>query len=210
MLSFISAAMLALLLSYNVTKEDVRRLLNAGVSEQTIVEFIRRNAPAEPLSVEDVMELKAAGAGDAVLNAMLEASRASEAVAPSKSSNSYGDSYTYPGTTYSYSYPEYSYAPYASFYYPYYYYPYYYPYYYRPYRYYYPYSSYRYYPYRYPYYQHYNNNYRYPYSVSPYRNPHPQQVQPMRPQQQPVRPQQQSQPRPQPTQPRQGAGTYRR
>ena len=204
MLSLIPAALLALVLSYNVTKEDVRRLLNAGVSEQTIVEFIHRNSPAEPLSVEDMTELKAAGATDAVLKAMLEASRTSETVTPS-SSYSPSDSDAYPSASYSYSYPQYYYYPYYTPYYSYSY-PYYYPYY----SYYRPYSYYRY-PYRYPYYQNYNYGRSYPYSVSPYRNQHPQQ-QPLRPQQQmqPVRPQQQMQPRPQPTQPRHGTGTYRR
>jgi len=210
MLSFISAALLALLLSTGVTKEDVRRLLNAGVSERTIVEFIHRNAPAESLSVEEVMELKAAGATDAILTAMLEASRTTEAVTPSPS-YSYGgssDSYSYPSTTYSYSYPQYYSYPYANYYYPYSY-PYSYPYYsyYRPY-----YYPYRYYPYYNHYYNHYNYGRTYPNGVSPYRN-HNNLQQPVRPQQQMQpqhsQPQQHSQPRPQPTQPR-GTGTYRR
>jgi len=144
MLSFISAAMMALLLSANVTKEDVRRLLNAGMPEQTLVEYIYRNAPADPLSVDDVMELKAAGATDAVISAMLEASRTAEAVAPSTpDSSSYGsDSSNYPSTTYYDAYPDYSsYSyPYASYDYPYSY----------PYYSYVPYYSYPY--YRYPYY----------------------------------------------------------
>jgi len=196
MLPLAASALLALLLSFNVTKEDVRRLLNAGVSDQTIVEFIRRNAPAEPLSVEDVTELKAVGASDAVLNAMLVASRTSDVVTPAPSSrNSYSSGSTtyvvpeyYPSYSYSYSYPGYSYPYYSS------YTPYYYPYYSYYYR---PYSYYRY-PYSYPYYNRYNYPRTYPQGVSPYRNQH----QPVRPQMtQPVQPHRGG---------RGGAGTYRR
>ena len=145
------AGLLALMLSFGVRKDDVLKLLNAGVSEPTIVEFIQKNVPAEPLSVQDVTDLKNAGAGDRVIRAMLEASRTSDAVTPSHPP---ADSYsTTPSTSYysSYSYvPSYSYAPY---YYPYYSYPYSSFYYYGYPRYYY-YPRYSYYPYRtcHPYY----------------------------------------------------------
>lgn len=167
----------------DIGKEDVKRLVQAGIGEQTIVEFIRKNAPATPLSVEDITELRNAGASDAVITAMLEASRASDALTRS----SYGQpDYSYSGgMTEGYAYPTY----YPSYSYSYYYnpYPYYYPYYYRPYRY-YPYynNNYYYYPKypqyypKYPYYgnryypntyyrPNYNYNYR-PYSSSYYRH----------------------------------------
>ena len=158
-------AILAFTLPFTVTKEDLRKLLDAGVSDQTIIEYIRSNGPAEPLSVEDVTDLKKAGASDSILRAMLEASRTSEAMTPSHPPADRSTTTTY------YSYPSYSYSSYDPYYYPYYsYYP----------------SlsfSYSYYPrsyYRYPYsyaYPRYNH-YSYPHSVSPYRGHHPQTVQP--------------------------------
>jgi hypothetical protein len=111
----------------NVTKEDVKKLLVAGVSENTIVLYIRQNAPASPLTADDLIDLKGAGASDAVLNALQDASRTS-ASASSYSSAGSTTSPDYAPTTYYYSYP-YSYS---------------YPY---PYYYYYPYYSYPYYPY---------------------------------------------------------------
>ena len=156
----------------DIGKNDVKRLLQAGIGEQTIVEFIRKNAPAEPLTVDDITELRNAGATDAVINAMLEVSRTSSY---GPSNNSYSN-----GTTVveGYAYPAPSSSSYSYSYYPYYYYPY--PSYYRPYRY-YPYNSYNnyYYPrypyssYKYPYYSNYSYrpNYHYrPYSTAPYRH----------------------------------------
>jgi len=133
-----------------VSKEEVRRLLDAHVSEQTIISYVQRNGPMEALSVEDLGDLKGAGASDTLLQALIQAQTSSSYnQTPSTDSTPYttGSStvvyespqyYYYPSSgypTYSYSYP----APYYSTYYPY-------PYY--PYRY---YSSYpyRYYPNRY-------------------------------------------------------------
>jgi hypothetical protein len=152
----------------DIGKNDVKRLLQAGIGEQTIVEFIRKNAPAEPLAVDDITELRNAGATDAVINAMLGASRSS--VGPSDNANgtTVVDGYAYPVPAYSYSYASYPY-----YYYPYYYYPS--RYYYRPYRY-YPYNNYYYprYPYyssyKYPYYRYPNHHYYRPYSTAPYRH----------------------------------------
>jgi hypothetical protein len=186
LVGFLSSILTVGLLA-DVGKDDVKRLLQAGIAEQTIVEFIRKNAPAEPLTVDDITELRSAGAGDAVINAMLEVSRTSDALTRSSygaPDNSYSggttvvENYTYPAPAYYPSYSYSSYYPYYSTYYPYYpYYPYYY---YRPYRY-YPYYNYyyprtHYYP-KYPYYnsRYYPNNYyrpnyyHRPYSSSTYR-----------------------------------------
>jgi hypothetical protein len=128
MKAILSAAILFLATSVTfavVTKEDVQKLLIAGISEDTIVEYIHRNAPAAPMTTEDLTELKAAGASDRVLTALLDASQASG------SSDSSGSTYAAPDSapTYSddpsYGYYDYSY-PYYSYSYPYYY-PYFYP-----------------------------------------------------------------------------------
>jgi hypothetical protein len=176
-MNILLTALLTLTLPLSITKEDLRKLLDAGVGDQVIVEYIRSNGPAEPLSVEDVTELKKAGASDSVLRAMLDASRTSDAVTPTapKGTTTYSDS-----SSYSYSYPSYSYSySYAPYYYPYYpSYPFFnYSYYPRS-TYYYPYSSYRYYPYHS--YNHYPHYYSRPgfTGVSPYRHSHPQTVQP--------------------------------
>jgi hypothetical protein len=176
----ILAAVLAFTMSFGVTKEDIRKLLDAGVSDSTIIEYIRANGPAEPLSVDDVTDLKKAGAGDSVLRAMLDSSRATDAVTPSTDRSTTTYSSTSPSYSYYSSYPSYSYPSYS-----YYSTPYYYPYYST----YYPSVYFSYYPrsyyssYRYPYYH--NHNYynyprynHYPNSVTPYRGQHPQTVQP--------------------------------
>jgi hypothetical protein len=154
--SLLTAGLLA-----DVGKNDVKKLLQAGIGEQTIVQFIRKNGPADPLSVEDITELRDAGATDAVINAMLDASRTSDAVTRTSGSPDY--SYSDSTTVY---YPAYS-TSYYPYYYPYSYY-YSYPYYYRPYRY-YPYPYYNHYHYYYPKYP-YSSSYRYPYSSRYYPN----------------------------------------
>src|SRR5437870_10523845 len=70
----------------DVTKEEVRRLLDAHVSDPTIIAYVQKNGPMQPLSIEDVTELKKAGASDDVMRALLDASRPSEAVIPSPNS----------------------------------------------------------------------------------------------------------------------------
>ncbi len=144
-----------------VSKEEVRRLLDAHVSEQTIVSYVQRNGPMEALSVEDLSDLKSAGASDSLLQALIQAQTASSYNrTPSTDSTPYTtesstviydspqyyyySSPAYP--TYAYSYP----APYYSTYY--------------PYRYYYPSYPYRYYPNRYYAPSHYNHGHSYPYN----------------------------------------------
>ena len=192
-MNILLTALLSLTLPFTVTKEDLRKLLDAGVGDQVIIEYIRSNGPAEALSVEEVTDLKKAGASDSVLRAMLDASRASDAMTPTYPKDR---TTTTPDYSSSYSYPSYSYYSDAPYYYPYAYPSYSYSYY--PRSYYYPfYSSYS--SYRYPY-RYYNNYRHYNYSsyprytsrpgttgVAPYRNAHSQTVQP-----------------------RHGGGTYRR
>jgi hypothetical protein len=150
-----------------VSKEEVRRLLDAHVSEQTIMSYVQRNGPMDALSVEDLGDLKNAGASDTLLQALIQAQTAYSTKPPSTdSTGSYTESstviydspqYYYPST----AYPAYSYSYPAPYYYSYY--PYSYSY---PYRY---YSSYpyRYYPNRYPTY-HGGHSYPYNYSSSGY------------------------------------------
>ncbi len=70
----ISLALLAglpLAAAADVTKEDIKKLSQAGISDDVIIAFIRANGPVRTLSSDDVVELKAAGASDKVLGAIL-------------------------------------------------------------------------------------------------------------------------------------------
>lgn len=55
----------------DVTKEDVKKLASAGLSEEIILSYIRANGPVTKLSADDLVELKGAGASDRVLGAMV-------------------------------------------------------------------------------------------------------------------------------------------
>ena len=50
-----------------VTREDLKKLLTAGVSDEVISAFIRANGPVDRLSADDIIELKKAGASDKLL-----------------------------------------------------------------------------------------------------------------------------------------------
>jgi hypothetical protein len=105
-------------------KDELKKLLDAKIPEQTIISYIRGRGPAPMLSASDFADLRNAGASDAVLLAIVE-SAAPKATPPND------QPYVPPqdsGTTYSYDYYPYGYS-----------YPYYYPYSYYPYYPYYPY-----------------------------------------------------------------------
>jgi len=62
---------LPLVASADVSKEDIKKLAQAGISDDVIIAFARANGPVRNLSSDDIVELKAAGASDKVLNALL-------------------------------------------------------------------------------------------------------------------------------------------
>jgi hypothetical protein len=70
-LAGVMAVFLGLGLRPDVTKEDVIKLLSAHESEATILAYIRKNAPTQILSAQDLTDLAAAGASDAVLQQLL-------------------------------------------------------------------------------------------------------------------------------------------
>ncbi len=59
-----------------VTKEDLKKLVAAGVSDDVIAAFIRANGPVDPLSADDVVDLKKAGATDKLLQSVLAPAQA--------------------------------------------------------------------------------------------------------------------------------------
>ena len=56
--------------SADVTKEDILKLSNAGISQDVIVNFIRANAPVRNLTADEIVALKEAGVGERVLAAL--------------------------------------------------------------------------------------------------------------------------------------------
>jgi hypothetical protein len=144
-----------------VSKEEVRRLLDAHVSDATIVSYVQRNGPMDPLTIDDLSDLKNAGASDDLLRSLIEASRTSSGpqTPPAGSTVPYStesSTVIYDTPQYSYYYPSYSYSyPAYAPYYPTYYYSSYYPY------------RYRYYPshgHSYPYTYSHSGNYGHPYT----------------------------------------------
>src|SRR6187399_484885 len=121
-------AALPLALSAQVSKEDLRKLAAAGISDEVILSYVKANGPVAKLSAEDVIELKQAGASEKVLAVALGNAPA-PAPAYTPSYEQPRQTYTAPSTTvveaapYYYS-PSVSYASYveAPYYYPSYYY----------------------------------------------------------------------------------------
>jgi hypothetical protein len=108
----------------DVTKDEVKALLRIGTSDAVIRSYVEAHRPVQPLSADDLRDLRAAGASDDLLVFLI-----TPPVPPAAPSvtDSTGNPYGYEdyGTYYpSYSYP-YPYYPNYDYYYPYY--PYYYP-----------------------------------------------------------------------------------
>ena len=84
-----------------VSKEEVRKLLDAHLSDQTILAFVHRNGPMDAMSVEDLAELNGAGASDNLLMALIQA----QVYAPNSSTE---PSYSTPPPDSTSPYPDYS------------------------------------------------------------------------------------------------------
>lgn len=102
-LSIALLAVFPLATSADVTKEEIRKLAAAGISEEVIVSFIRRHGPVASLSADDLVELKKAGAGEKVLAACVNA--------PAPTVPTPRASYTTPAS-YAYEEPAYIYSSY--------------------------------------------------------------------------------------------------
>jgi len=124
-LAFATLAALPIAAAADVSKEDIRKLVAAGVGDEVIVSFIRANSPVHKLSADDVVELKQAGASERVLGALMGSAPA----APARRVETVEQPVYVPQTTYVYSTPSYYTGGYYS---PSYYYGSYYPSYYYP------------------------------------------------------------------------------
>jgi hypothetical protein len=60
-----------LILAAEVSKEDLKKLVAAGISDNVIVSFVQANGPVTKLTPEDVIELKTAGMREALLAIVL-------------------------------------------------------------------------------------------------------------------------------------------
>jgi hypothetical protein len=129
-LGFLAALPLAA--AAQTTKEDLKKLVAAGVGDDVILAFVRANGPAPKLSADDVAELKKAGASNQVLASLMgtapsaPAPRVVEKVVEKEvyvprttyvtSPAYYTDAWYSPSYYYSsaYAYPSYTYRPYYS------------------------------------------------------------------------------------------------
>jgi len=111
-----------LLLAAEVSKEDLKKLVAAGISDKVIVSFVQANGPVAKLTPEDLIELKTAGITEALLATVLSTPAPPARTAPvtrPSASNVYvttpaaGPEYTYVDSYYSPSY--YPYYPYYSY-----------------------------------------------------------------------------------------------
>lgn len=114
-LSMALLAGLPLALAAQVTKEDIKKLAAAGISDDVILSYVKSNGPVVKLSAEDIVELKQAGASEKVLTAVLGAATAPAAPAYTPRTAE-SPVYPAPTTTYVYDSSPY-YSPYYSSYY---------------------------------------------------------------------------------------------
>ena len=122
---------LPLAASAQVTKEDIKKLTGAGISDDVILSYVKANGGVARLSADDMVELKQSGASEKLLSSILSVAPSAEprtapAAAPAPA----------PANTYVYNTTPYYYTPSSAYYSDYYY----------PSSYYYPYYSYSYYP----------------------------------------------------------------
>jgi hypothetical protein len=103
-----------------VTKEEIKKFLEAQISEDAIISYIRKHPPNPPICCDDLTDLKRSGASDDLIKTLIEAESPSagpsQALPPADSDVSpeeYPESspqyYYSPG--YSYPYPSYYYYP---------------------------------------------------------------------------------------------------
>src|SRR5579883_3071819 len=104
------AALAFLTFAPDVSKEDVKKLVAAGVSDDVVVAYIRTHGPTPALSAEDMTELRNAHVSDRVLAAMVVASKAPPSESPEPPGNVEPDvdAWAYPyGATADYYYGPY-------------------------------------------------------------------------------------------------------
>ena len=118
-LTFLAALPLAA--AAQVSKEDLKKLAAAGISDDVILSYVRANGGVAKLSADDVIELKTAGASEKVLAVALGTAQAqAPAAAAPQSAPSVPQSYytaerSYPSSTYVVDSTPYYYTPSVSY-----------------------------------------------------------------------------------------------
>lgn len=67
----------------DVTKEDLKKLVRAGVGDDVVLAYVRASGPLVPLSAEDIVDLKQSGASEKLLQSLLSAKQEAKAEPPS-------------------------------------------------------------------------------------------------------------------------------
>ena len=89
----------------DVTKEDLKKLTSAGISEEVILSYVKANGPMAKLSAQDLIDLKQAGASEKLLASVLAVSTAPVGpAAPQDTRRSVVGGQVYPPTTVPYVY----------------------------------------------------------------------------------------------------------
>lgn len=66
----------------DVTKEDLKKLAAAGVSDGVVIAYVRSHGPMPRMSAQDLIDLKNAGVSDKVLEQIARAEPAPKSEAP--------------------------------------------------------------------------------------------------------------------------------
>lgn len=82
MMSLALAASLPLALCAQVSKEEIKKLAAAGISDEVIVSYVRANGGISRLSAEDLVDLKQAGASEKLLSSLLGSASPAPKAAP--------------------------------------------------------------------------------------------------------------------------------
>lgn len=101
--AFAFLAALPLAAAAQVTKEDIKKLVAAGVSDDVVLTYVRANGPAPRMTADDLIELKQAGAGEKTLASL--ASGGSNPSTPAPRVEVVEKPVYVPQTTYVYSTP---------------------------------------------------------------------------------------------------------
>jgi hypothetical protein len=116
-LAFTFLAALPLAVAAQVSKEDLKKLAAAGISDDVILSYVRANGGVARLSAEDVIELKQAGASEKLLSSVLGSGAAAAPSAPAAPQRSTvtTDQYMPPSSSYVYDSSPYYYTPSVSY-----------------------------------------------------------------------------------------------
>jgi len=123
--SLLSAALLLVTAASalaQIDKDDLKKLAQAGLSDDTVIAFVKSHGPVVPLLPDDLAELKKAGMGEKALTFLVSPpTKDQTAPAPSTSTTTASSNvvYSYYEYPYSYYYPSYAYPYYYPYSYPY-------------------------------------------------------------------------------------------